>query len=37
MTWMVDVLKKINHHPVAKIHELLPHNWKELQQMEPVL
>lgn len=25
MVWMVDVLKKINKHPVEKIDDLLPH------------
>jgi len=34
---MVDILKKLNHHPVAEIRDLLPHRWKKLQQMEPVL
>lgn len=37
MIWMVDILKKINHHPLAEIQDLLPHRWKELQKMEPVL
>lgn len=34
---MVDVLRKINKHPAAKIQDLLPHRWKELQEIEPVL
>jgi len=37
MVWMVDVLKKINKHPVEKIQDLLPHRWKKLQETEPVL
>ncbi|WP_152439805.1 IS66 family transposase, partial [Arcticibacter svalbardensis] len=32
MTWMEDVLKRINTHPSDKIHELLPPNWKKLQE-----
>ncbi|WP_175470642.1 transposase domain-containing protein [Pedobacter hartonius] len=24
MIWMVDILKKINHHPAAEIQDLLP-------------
>jgi len=27
MVWMVDVLKKINKHPMEKIQDLLPHRW----------
>jgi len=37
MVWMVDVLKKINKHPVEKIQNLLPHRWKKLQETEPLL
>ena len=37
MVWMVDVLKKINKHPAAKMQDLLPHRWKQLQEIEPVL
>jgi len=37
MIWMVDVLKKINNHPATEIQDLLPHRWKELQKVEPVL
>lgn len=37
MVWMVDVLRKINKHPEAKIQDLLPHRWKNLQETEPVL
>ena len=25
-----DVLQRINNHPINKIHELLPHNWKPI-------
>lgn len=32
MTWMVDVLKRINNHPSEQIQELLPHRWKKLQE-----
>ena len=28
--WLRDVLQRINHHPINKIAELLPHNWKPL-------
>ncbi len=28
--WLQDVLRKINNHPINKIEELLPHNWKPL-------
>ena len=31
MVWMVDVLKRINNHPSAKIQDLLPHQWKKMQ------
>ncbi len=26
--WLTDVLKRINNHPINKITELLPQNWK---------
>lgn len=26
--WLRDILKRINHHPINKIEELLPQNWK---------
>jgi len=28
--WLRDVLQRINTHPINKIDELLPHNWKPL-------
>ncbi len=28
--WLRDVLQRINNHPINKIAELLPHNWKLL-------
>lgn len=28
--WLRDVLQRINNHPINKISELLPHNWKPL-------
>jgi hypothetical protein len=37
MIWMVDVLRKISNHPDAEIPELLPHRWKQLQEVAPVL
>jgi len=37
MVWMVDVLKKINNNHADQIQDLLPHRWKELQEIEPVL
>jgi len=37
MVWMVDVLKKINKKPADQIQDLLPHRWKKLQEIEPVL
>jgi transposase len=30
--WLKDVLDKINRWPINRIHELLPHNWKENKQ-----
>lgn len=29
-TWLQDVLRRIANHPINKIEELLPHNWKQL-------
>lgn len=29
--WLNDVITRINNHPINKIHELLPHNWKKNQ------
>ncbi len=29
--WLEDVLGRINEHPIKKISELLPHNWKKNQ------
>ncbi|AMP98258.1 hypothetical protein AY601_2077 [Pedobacter cryoconitis] len=37
IVWMVDVLKKINIQPADQIQNLLPHRWKELKEIEPVL
>jgi hypothetical protein len=31
--WLCDVLKKIPEHKANKLHELLPQNWKENQEM----
>jgi transposase len=28
--WLRDVLQRINNHPINKIQELLPHNWKPI-------
>jgi transposase len=28
--WFRDVLQRINNHPINKLSELLPHNWKTL-------
>jgi len=27
--WLEDVITRLNSHPINKIHELLPHNWKK--------
>lgn len=32
--WLTDIFNKINDHPINKLHELLPHNWKENQSTE---
>nr|WP_257722244.1 transposase domain-containing protein [Pedobacter cryoconitis] len=37
MVWMIDVLKKINKQPADQTQDLLPHRWKKLQEIEPVL
>jgi hypothetical protein len=31
--WLCDVLKKISKHKANKLHELLPQNWNENQEM----
>jgi hypothetical protein len=31
--WLCDVLKKIPEHKANKLHELLPQNWNENQEM----
>ena len=28
--WLRDVLQRINNHPINKIHDLLPHNWRPI-------
>ena len=28
--WLKDVLTRIANHPINKVHELLPHNWKPI-------
>ena len=35
--WLKDVIGTINEHPISKISELLPHNWKLTndQQLNP--
>lgn len=30
--WLRDILQRINNHPINRIEELLPHNWKPLAQ-----
>jgi transposase len=30
--WLLDVFNRIKDHPINKIHELLPYNWKPLMQ-----
>ena len=27
--WLADVLRRINDHPVSRLHELLPWHWKK--------
>ena len=27
--WLADVLRRISDHPISKLHELLPWNWKK--------
>ena len=27
--WLADVLRRINDHPAAKLHELMPWHWKK--------
>jgi hypothetical protein len=27
--WLNDVIGRINSHPMSRLHELLPHNWKQ--------
>ncbi|MBK7879529.1 MAG: transposase domain-containing protein [Saprospiraceae bacterium] len=30
--WLKDILSRIKNHPINRIAELLPHNWKSLQE-----
>jgi len=30
LSWLTDVLQRISEHPVNKLDELLPHNWKHM-------
>ena len=32
--WLADVLRRINDHPAAKLHELLPWHWKQ-SELQP--
>jgi hypothetical protein len=34
--WLKDVIETINEHPVNKISELLPHNWKRINEQQPL-
>ena len=34
LAWLTDVLARIADLPQARLHELLPWNWKALQQAE---
>jgi transposase len=31
-TWLLDILKRIEYHPKEQLVDLLPHNWKKLNQ-----
>ena len=31
--WLTDIFNRINDHPINKLQELLPHNWKKDQQL----
>jgi|SRR5690348_17359938 len=33
--WLVDVLRRINDHPAAKLDELLPWHWKQSEPHPP--
>jgi len=35
--WLADVLDRIQDHNIHKLHELLPHNWKNIKAHTPVL
>ncbi len=30
--WLEEVITRINNHPINRIHELLPHNWKKSER-----
>lgn len=34
--WLADVLRRINDHPAAKLHELLPWHWKQSEPQPAV-
>ena len=31
--WLADVLRRINDHPAAKLHELMPWHWKKSEAL----
>jgi hypothetical protein len=35
LEWLKDVLERINDHPINRISELLPQNWKKFQPDNP--
>ena len=35
-TYLVDVLQRIDTHPISKVEELIPRNWKELFAHQPL-
>ena len=34
--WLTDVFTRINDHPINKLDELLPNNWKEIRSISPM-